>query len=251
MEIDNCPSIIVSGALPAKLEREFQETVKLQGGKPFRRFGTYSMLPPVLGAVDVNPEVIAKALGWICETHHSRVDGSPNTRLLQTKVRGENYHVKSAWDWDTKRFRVGMIPSGEVCLARLGHPAGRDHDIYRVYGKEERTFHSRNSAIIDAHAQAGVPLFHWDGEKLLRLAFEGSLPLEIATALRLRTLTNSGICWDGWGYDAPASEALWVARLLPSVVTGFDMKPAGNQITSFRRGRGARRPLWVNGRAVA
>ncbi len=251
LRIGRRAGVVVSGAIPSRLEADFRGTVELQGGVAFRRRSDDILSPPLLGAVDVDPVRLAEALGWSAADPLASPDGTPATRLLETKVRGEGYEAPSCWDWSLGRFRLGTPAPAKVSLTRLVHPGGRDHDLYRVVGRVERSFHSRHAAILDAHAQAGVPLFRYENGMVVRIPLEGALPLEIAAALRLRTLSNGGATKSGWGYRAGTQEVAWLVGLLPGSIVGAGVGNADDQHLTARRGRGARRPLWELGMAAA
>ena len=251
LRIGERAGVVVSGAIPSRMEADFRGTVELQGGVAFRRRSHDLLSPPVLGAVNVDPMRLAAALGWSAADPLGALDGTPATRLLETKVRGDGYEASSWWDWSLGRFRVGAPAPSRVSLTRLVHPGGRDHDLYRVVGRVERSFHSRHAAILDAHAQAGVPLFRYENGMILRNSLEGALPLEIAAALRLRTLSNGGATIGGWGYRADRHEVIWLAGLLPGLIAGAGAEDADDQHLAARRGRGARRPIWKLGMAAA
>lgn len=243
--------VVVSGAVPARLEADFRATVELQGGSAFRRYADESLAPPLLGALGVDGTALAEALGWSLVDAPFEPDGSVGSRLLETKVRGEDYQVSSAWDWSVGRFRVGAAVAGPVTLTRLVHPGGRDHDLYRVVGRTVRSFHSRHAAILDAHAQASRPLFRYEGGEIVRIASEGALPLEIAASLRLQTLANGGATVGGWRYAVTRHDADWLAGLLPGLIEGVSHGRVNDPATSSRRGRGSRRPLWKGGMVAA
>lgn len=248
--IDGHSGVLVSGALPTRLEADFRETVGLQGGRAFRRLSPNSLAPALLGAAGVPAAKLAEALGWAIGKPPALPNGSASTRLLETSVLGESYVVASEWDWSVGRFRVGSVASGPVSLVRLVHPGGRDHDIYRVASAQCRSFTSRHAAILDAHQQAGCPLFRLDGNRLIRIRSEGALPIEIAKALRLRTLSNRGASDDGWEYMVAPQDVRWLGGLLPGIIEGAAPMVADPAL-SYRRGRGARRPIWTAGGIAA
>jgi hypothetical protein len=251
-DIDICggPGVLVSGAMPSALEADFRQTVEMHGGRPFRRMETASLAPPLLGATGVSASTLAGALGWTAAPLPILPFGSAAKRLVETSVVGENYELKSEWDWAAGRFRVGSVVPGPVSLVRLTHPAGRDHDIYRVTGNRRRSFNSRHAAIIDAHMQAGRPLFRVGQAGLERIAAEGALPLEVAWALRVRALANGGASENGWAYSASGHDVGWLRDLLPGIIEGADAEPT-NPSLAYRRGRGARRALWSKGGIAA
>lgn len=246
IEIGGEPSVLVSGAIPSRLEEEFRKTAVLHGGRPFRRLSAASSAPPLLGAAAVSAVTLATALGWRIEPPPFLPNGTPTNRLIETSVLGESYIVASEWDWAIGRFRVGKVAAGPVSLVRLVHPGGRDHDIYRVTGTRRRSFNSRHAAIFDAHRQAGKPLFEFREDRLVRISAEGALPLEIAKALRLRSLVNGGASDDGWAYVTTRRDRKWLDDLLPGIIEGRS-PPAADPAMSYRRGRGARRPSWNQG----
>lgn len=243
--------VIVSGAVPARLEADFRATVELQGGSPFRRRSDGYLSPPVLGATDIDARRLAEVLGWTVVDAPVVPAGSFGSRLVETKVRGEGYVASSSWDWKLGRFRVGAVTPARVTLTRLVHPGGRDHDLYRVVGRVVRSFHSRHSAILDAYGQAGVPLFRCEDGSIVRNALEGALPLEVAAALRMRTLSNGGAMLDDWGYRVTRSDLAWLVGLLPNLIDGAGAGVLSDSMMAFRRGRGNRRPLWSNGMIAA
>lgn len=252
VRIGSVSGVVVSGGIAKSLERDFVETVVLQGGQPFRIVSTSSLAPPLLGAVGVDTNRISASLGWNVVAGPVDPEGTASTRLVETAVIGEDYRIASRWDWSLGRFRVGAVAGGPVSLTRLEHPGGRDHDVYRVDGKHLRSFHSRQAAILDAHSQAGRPLFHIEDGHLRRVAHEGALPIEVSLALRIRSLMNGGGTIDGWGYEVSPAEEAWLAALLPGVIGGALPARLGcidNART--RRGRGARRPLWQSGGLAA
>ena len=248
--IGSATGVVVSGAIPARLEADFGATANLHGGTCFRRFGA-NLAPPLIGAVDVDADALASALGWSVAGRPSEPDGSAAERLPESAVIGDSYLVASCWDWRLGRFRVGEVAEGDVKLVRLVHPGGRDHDLYRVTGTQVRTFTSRNVAILEAHRQAGSALLRMDDGGVRRARIEGALPIEIARALRLRVLANGGVDEEGWRYRPGPRDAMWLARLLPGLIDGLDTTGFGAPVGDHRRGRGARRAMWINGGIAA
>lgn len=244
------PGALVSGMLPIRLELDLRETIALHGGRAFRRLSPESLAPPILGAAGVIASELATALGWTRNDPPALPDGTAATRLFETSVLAESYTVASKWDWSAGRFCIDTAASGPVSLVRLIHPGGRDHDIYRVTGTRTRSFTSRHAAILDAHQQAGRPLFRLEGDRIRRIGSEGALPIEIARALRFRTLTNAGARDGGWEYFVTPEDVRWLNGLLPGVIHGAAGAIADPAL-SYRRGRGARRPVWRDGGIVA
>ncbi len=239
-------AVAVCGAVPMRLEMDFHRTVELQGGRAFRHLVEGSMAPALLGAVDVDPARLSCALGWAVVGAIPYPEGAVTDRLCETKIIGETFRAASAWDWSKGRFRIGAHGDGSVSLIRLVHPGERDHDLYRVAGDQHRTFISRFAAIIEAYAQAGRPLFKYDAGRIHRLTAEGGLPLEIARALRLRTLQNGGASDEGWEYTLTPRDDQWLSGLLPGLVASLPASASSPELT-YLRGRGARRPIWING----
>ena len=133
-----------------------------------------------------------------------------------------------------------------MTLSRLVHPGGRDHDLYRVVGSRTRTFTSRYSAILDAHAQAGIPMFERIDGEVRRLTLEGAFPIEIARALRRVALSNGGACSEGWAYQVSVRDEAWLAALLPGLIYGMSAAETHAPCGLSRRGRGARRAMWID-----
>lgn len=251
LQIGSTNGVVVSGAMPARLEADFRTTVELQGGNAFRHRVEDALAPPILGATDVDADRLASVLGWPIVEPVADPDGAAIARLIETDVRGLDYIANSVWDWSLKRFRVGTTAVGKVTLTRLVHPEGRDHDIYRVDGGLTRSFHSRHAAILAAHAQAKVPLFQYSSGRIQRIALEGALPLEISAALRQRALMNAGATSVGWSYVVSVADARWLNNLLPGLIDGVPGGGDGDPSLTFRRGRGSRRPMWINGGIAA
>jgi hypothetical protein len=63
--IEGRPAVIVSGAIPHRLEEDFRETVEAQGGVPFRHLNGDFMAPPLIGATGLDATRLAVALGWL------------------------------------------------------------------------------------------------------------------------------------------------------------------------------------------
>lgn len=247
VKVDGGAAVVVSGAIPARMEADFRDTVHLQGGRPFRRVSQTTIGPPLVGATGLDPDVLGAALGWQVKSTREVPDGSVATQLITSALMGDGYEAVSTWDWTHGRFRLKTIGIEDISLVRMVHPGGRDHDIYRVTGKTTRKFVSRQAAILDAYAQAGRALFSYGEGALDRLAAEGSLPLEVARSLRLRTLVNGGLAQGGWRYEVGEDEARWIAKLLPGLVVGLEEGDPRGQFLGSRLGRGQRRPVWING----
>ena len=245
------PVVLVAGAIPSRLEVDFRATVSMQGGTPHRALDEDGFSPPLHAASGIDPLSLAEALGWPIDAGPGRVEGTVGSRLVETSVSGDGYLPSSRWDWSAGRFRVGPDESGPVALVRLAHPGGRDHDVYRVHGRIVRSFHSRHAAILDAHFQAGRPLFRFEQGRIVRLTAEGALPLEIAAELRVRSMRNVGSSARGWSYAASTADAMWLAALLPNCIEGVQVGSTGALPMSHLRGRGDRRLLWLGGGIAA
>jgi hypothetical protein len=239
--------VIASGAIPARLETEFRRTVELNGGRPFRRLLQRSLAPPLLGALNIDAKTLAKSLGWVETTHPSPMAGGALMRLSESNVVGEHYPTASSWDWSAGSFRRGPPAKASSTLVRIVHPAGRDHDLYRVFGDKQRTYTSRYAAIVALYSQARAPLFRWRHDKLIRLTHAGSLPLELAQAVRLRELFNGGAGLDGWEYSTSAETLQWLQRFLRELIVGEIPAKHVDENKMHLRGQGARRAMWVDG----
>jgi len=251
IRIGTTSAVVVSGALPARLERDFRETAALQGGSPFRRLLQTSQAPALIGALHADVTKLADALGWTVAHASASPNGSAAIRLVETSVVGENYLATGVWDWTRGHFRAGAASAATVSLVRFVHPGRRDHDLYRVTGERRHAFTSRHAAILDAYLQVGRPLFRFEAGKIRRIPVEGALPLEIATELRLRNLMNGGIAVDGWEYTVSTEECRWLTGLMPGIIEGGPSESEAATALTYRRGRGARRPLWIGGSAAA
>lgn len=251
ISVGGAHGFLVSGALPVRLQDDLRDTVALRGGTAFRHHSPTSLAPPLMGALGVTAAEIADAMGWAITLPPPLPDGVPASRLIETSVVGDSYQPASQWDWAAGRFRTGEVETALVSLVRLVHPGGRDHDLYRVTGSARRTFTSRHAAILDAHRQAGQPLFRVDGDLIRRIPREGALPIELSRALRFRTLRNGGGSADGWAYTVCPESLQWLGRLLSGLIEGVDVAITADGPHDFRRGRGARRPLWIAGGIAA
>lgn len=247
--ISRMPAVVVSGAITRRLEADFRATVEAQGGSAFRNIEASSLAPALIGATGVDHVRLAEALGWALRADCQIPVGGDGR--YPSVLTGEHYVPASAWDWPSLRFRADAGPTPPVSLVRLVHPGGRDHDLYRVGGSDGIGFLSREAAILEGHARAGTPLFHHRDGYLRRLSNEGALPIEIARTLRLRTLRNGGAVDAGWAYPASQQDAQWVATLFSGLVEGLPARPAPDTNLETRRGRGARRPVWIGGSIAA
>lgn len=251
ISVGGAHGFLVFGALPVRLQDDLFDTVALLGGNAFRHHSPASLAPPLMGALGMTAAKIADAMGWAIAPPPLLPDGLAASRLIETSVVGDSYQPASQWDWAAGRFRTGPVGTAPVSLVRLVHPGGRDHDLYRVTGSVLRTFTSRHAAILDAHRQAGQPLFRLDGGVIRRIPREGALPIELSRVLRFRTLRNGGGSADGWAYTVGPESLHWLGRLLPGLIEGIDVAIAADGPNNFRRGRGARRPLWIAGGIAA
>jgi hypothetical protein len=168
---------------------------------------------------------------------------------------GSFHEAASWWDWTSGAFSGWQRPAEEVSLTRFEHPGRRDHDIYRISvgGRRTAAHATRAAAIVHAYVIAKRAMFRFDGDALLRLTRDGALPLELAAALRLRTLANPGISEEGYSYPCSPADALWLAGLAPGLIEGVIAPAVTRSARSWRaalRGRGARRPQWIQGELV-
>lgn len=246
VKIAGAPCIVTAGAIPQQLEDEFRSAVISQAGTPFRHISKGSCAPALIGASNVDPNNIAKVLGWELNSTVDFPQKCPVSSLSETSLIGANYVVASRWDWSLGRFSTRPVPENRVSLVRMVHPEGRDHDIYRVNGKHCRSFFSRYSAIMDAHQQAGVPMFRYIDGRIQRICNEGALPVEIARVMRVKSLGNGGLVEDRWEYAAGNDLVHWLDDLLPGIIEG-GAAHFSDPARYCLRGRGARRLLWNEG----
>jgi hypothetical protein len=247
--------IVVSGALPAALEREFCEVALGCGARPFRRIPTSPFSPPLLGASGGVPVRIGERLGWAVADCSEPPVGAASDALERSPLVGSFHEAASWWDWSSGGFSGWPQPVGEVSLTRFQHPGRRDHDIYRisVAGSPVAAHATRAAAIVHAYVIAKRAMFRFDGEALVRLTRDGALPLELAAALRLRTLANPGVGEEGYSYPCSPADALWLAGLAPGLIEGVIAPAANRPATPWPlalRGRGARRAQWIQGELV-
>jgi hypothetical protein len=245
---------VVKGAMCVALEREFREVVSGLGGKAFRRLGISPWVPAVIGATDVDLHALASRLGW---------QVSPATSLLEPRLRpdpleesvllAEHHVLASSWDWNRRQFVKGSVGPSSVSLTRWVHPAGRDHDVYRVKSSEHFSSHmTRNAAILTAHIVAGTPLFRAVDDTLIRTSKEGALPLEFAEWFRLVELSGGGALGEqGYGYPINRRYLAHIARALPGCVEGIaqgtSQRSKEEVLMASRRSGGRGRLLWVDG----
>lgn len=249
-------AVVAEGALASWAERDFKAAVEANGGSAFRRPGAGPFSPPIIGACGIDPAVLSDRLGWPLRAHAARPLPAGPGALASAPASIQNHEPAAAWSWEARAFSPdpGPCGAGDVRLTRWVHPGGRDHDLYRVEGRGRASLHlSRNAAILQAHRIAGRALLRYEDGMIHRIGSEGALPLEVAAALRLRSLANPGPTDGGYAYPAGAGDARWVASLLPTELEGAAGPGAGGQGLAglgCRRGRLARRPLWSNGSLV-
>lgn len=248
--------LVVCGALPATLEREFREVALGCGGRPFRRIPASPFSPPLLGASGGDPNRFSERLGWPVVDRPEPPVGPASEALERSLMQGDFHELASWWDWSYGGFSGWRQPVGPVSLTRFEHTGRRDHDIYRisVAGRTAAAHATRAAAIAHAYLIAKRPMFRFDGDALIRLTRDGALPLELAAALRLRTLANPGVGEEGYSYPCSPTDAQWLAGLAPGLIDGVvapvaSPRPA-RPWTAALRGRGARRPQWIAGEMV-
>jgi hypothetical protein len=245
------PIALAEGAFCAQLQEAFVAAAKGMGATSFRLPGGARWSVPVMGAVGANPEKLAGVLQWECAADPDAPLHAP-LALAVTERRAEHYLAAAAWCWRSQRFVKAGANEGAVRLTLLAHPAGVDHDVYRVEAKGARThFLSRCAAIVAAHAAAAVPLFAFDGQRLTSMGRDGALPDALCAALRRRRLENGGFADGEYAYPATAEDARWIAGLSPGCVEGLEAEAAlapGAALSQARRSNGALRPQWIDGR---
>lgn len=241
------PVALAEGALCAQMLEAFFTAAKAMGGVPFRMPGTMDWSVPVTGAVGADPERLARLLCWDLVQEPEEPSSVPMA-LVQTERRAENYVLAYTWCWQVRRFLTSPADAGKVRLTQLSHPAGSDHDVYRVESSRTQWhFLSRQAAIVAAHSAARTPLLAFEGDRLTVTARDGGLPDLLATALRRRRLASGGFTGACYGYAASVEDARWLARLLPGClgdVPGAEFPGAGEVLSRARRSGGAIRPQW-------
>jgi len=247
------PVALVEGAHCAQMLEEFAMAATGMGGTPFRLPGPMRWSVPVTGAVDVEPEALARVLCWEVVPQPAAPSGAP-LALAETERRAENYVAAFTWCWRTRRFLAAGAIEGGTRLIQLSHPAGTDHDVYRIEcGGRRRHFLSRQAAIVAAHAVARVPLLAFSFNRIDVTARDGGLPDAIAAALRRRRLASGGFTNDCYGYSVTAEDVRWLAALLPGCIAGVPedaVLAAGEVLSRARHSGGAVRPQWRGGRLV-
>ncbi|MYM70360.1 hypothetical protein GTP45_26660 [Pseudoduganella sp. FT55W] len=244
------PLALAEGAFCAQLQEAFAVAAKGMGAMPFRLPGAARWSVPVMGAVGADPEKLARVLQWECLADPDAPLNVP-LALTITERQAEHYLAAAVWCWRSQRFVKAGANQGTVRLTLLAHPAGTDHDVYRVEAKGTRThFLSRCAAIVAAYAIAAVPLFVFDGQRLISMGRDGTLPDAICAALRRRRIENGGFTDNEYAYPATAEDARWIAGLLPRCVAGLhagtELVP-GVALSRARRSNGALRSQWIDG----
>ena len=247
---------LLEGATCAALQEEFRQVAAVVGGAPFRGGTPSAWSPPIVGAANVEPSVIADMLGWpVRATTCAWATGA--SALERSQLLATDHVPVSSWDWVRRRFVTGSVALGDVSITRWAHPGGRDHDQYRVRWPGGEARHAtRNAAILQGHLVGVIPLFTFEEGVLVRTAAEGALPVEIARRLRATTIRASGPCADGgYAYPADAANVLGLDRAFPGCIAGLPARPAALQgrlgpaaaLASARRDGGRTRPRWRDG----
>lgn len=241
---------VAEGAFCAQMLDAFFAAARGMGATPFRRPGSARWSIPVVAALGADPEKLARILRWEYVAEPDSPVYIP-LALAVTERLAERYLVSATWCWRSKRFIKFGANSGAVRLMLLTHPAGTDHDVYRVEAKGGRThFLSRCAAIVAAHSAAAVPLFAFDGQRLESTGRDGLLPDALCAALRRRRFESGGFSDGVYSYPATAEDARWIAALLPGCVAGLEPDSplrSSAALSRVRRSNGALRPLWING----
>lgn len=243
--------VLLDGCLPAMLRRDFEQTVKSLGGRPFRRT-TSPWSVPLIGAVGAPIEKLKERLGW-----PMRPAMAPGRRPAAFEDNGrrrlEAYRQEYAWSWEAGRFTSDGSHS-RVKLARWVHLGERDHDVFVVSGSgPDRMFVSRCCAIVQAHMMAGKTMYRFGADHLVRVGRDGFLPDRIAQWLRYENLVNAEPSSSGgYRYAASPSQAATAARLMPGAVdAGATFRASWDVIASNRRSGFTERLIFTDGRFLS
>jgi hypothetical protein len=241
---------LAEGAFCAQMLDAFVIAAKAMGATPFRLPGAARWSVPVVGAFGADPEQLARVMQWE-HVIEPEVPGNRALALAATERHAEHYKTSASWSWRNRRFLSAGADAAKVTLTLLSHRADTDHDVYRVESQGTRTHYlSRCAAIVAAHAAASVPLFEFDGQRLIVLGRDGALPDAVSCALRRRILASGGFDDGVYAYPATTNDARWVAALLPGCVSGLKAGVAlapGAALSRVRRSNGALRPQWIDG----
>jgi hypothetical protein len=241
---------LAEGAFCAQMLDAFVIAAKAMGATPFRLPGAARWSVPVVGAIGADPEQLARVMQWE-HVIEPEVPGNRALALAATERHAEHYKTSASWSWRNRRFLSAGADAAKVTLTLLSHRADTDHDVYRVESQGTRTHYlSRCAAIVAAHAAASVPLFEFDGQRLIVLGRDGALPDAVSCALRRRILASGGFGDGVYAYPATTNDARWVAALLPGCVSGLKDGVAlapGAALSRVRRSNGALRPQWIDG----
>lgn len=242
--------VFAEGAFCTQMLEAFITAAQGMGATPFRLCGEARWSVPVMGAVGADPEKLAAILKWEYAGHPDAPIHAP-LALVLTERHADHYLPSAVWCWRSRRFVKSVANDEAVQLILLVHPAGTDHDVYRLEAKGARThFLSRCAAVVAAHGVAAVPLFEFDGQRLKSTGQEGGLPDALSAALRRRRFMNGGFSDGAYCYPATVEDARWLALLMPGCIAGLEADNAlapGAVLARVRRTNGAVRPQWING----
>lgn len=256
------PSVVAIGPARALIDGALGAAARLRLLGEVRELGAVviakrndAWTPDMLIVEGAAPGAVAERMGWNVAAASRPVAAPAPACWPPEKRTGEGRLQAGVWSFERGLF-VERLQAGEVNsvrLERLVRERRDDRDLYRIVdGAGVMTTTSRTVAILEAHRRARRPLFAWRDGEFRRIARNGHLPLSIARALRIGSLTAAGpmVQPDGtWAYRYPAEpqQQRWVSEILGDVVSGAVSRrnPTSLDQIVLRRRRGARPSWWT------
>lgn len=204
-------STLIEGALGGMARRRLDDTAAAIGGRVLVQWNDRSRwTAPIIVVENVDLPTLSSRLEWpISPRTFPHVPAAPLCWALEPRSE-QGRIVAGSWDFDVGLFvspRRVQPTSSDVRLDRLAREKMDDRDLFRVRGGgPDFVSSSRTAGILEAYRRKRMPLFAWSGDRLVRTARSGHLPLPIGRGLRRRLLVSAGptLESDGsWSYAYP------------------------------------------------
>jgi hypothetical protein len=232
--------VILGGSSPEAVRRRFFATATNLGASFEERHGVGPCSPRFCVARGVEPQLLARELGWCLESLPEwPVSPAPHGWPRDASDPG-SHELAGRWNWRLGRFVPSSVFTAEVVRLERFTRARKDRcDLFAVSGgnsSNQWVSSSRVVAIVEAHRRARAPLFSIEGNRLTRMSRDGHmpLPLALATCLRLGRTSGPVRSRDGWTYAYPADA--WIVeafrRTFGSAIVSGGRSPVDNGPTA-------------------
>lgn len=220
--VQGTEGLLLLGSTPASIRRRFRETAQTVGCTVSDRPGPSEFAAHLLLATGPTLDDLMTELGWTVAEQRAAAP-VPAPDCWTTENVDESRHQRVArWNWEAGAFRSPVTTkSGMVNLERFRRERGDRDDIFVVAGSDNSERYvttSRTSAIIEAYRRARIPMFRWDGTRLVRNCQDGHLVEPLATlAMRSSCRSPGPALVDGrwtYVYEMTTDCVDWIGAML-------------------------------------